>query len=278
MNLVLVSRSLRDSWPLLLSCSALAMGFTWLRVWVASHIKVDAFLKFFSESFQIFQNLLPVPIEDLAAPLGRVAFSFEEFGLVLLMGLWGITRGSDCIAGRLGAGTMEMLLAQPIRRVTLVTSHTLVSLVGVVVITAASWLGVRLGLAVSKFEEPPHWTEVAPAVVNFVGLGVFIVGAATLISALVRTRGTAVGLVIGFYVVEMTFVVVGRISQQFEWMKWLTILTAYEPTLLTLGLARDPAQFEPLFWQYNACLFGLGALLLMMSAAIFCHRDVPAPL
>ena len=48
-------------------------------------------------------------------------------------------------------------------------------------------------------------------------------------------------------------------------MKWLTILTAYEPTLLTLGLDRDPDKFWPLFWQYNACLFGLGALLLAVE-------------
>ena len=59
----------------------LAMGFIWLRVWVASQIKVDAFVKFFSESLQVFQSLLPVPIEELASPLGRVAFSYEEFGL-----------------------------------------------------------------------------------------------------------------------------------------------------------------------------------------------------
>jgi ABC-2 type transport system permease protein len=278
MNFVLFSRSFRDSWPLLVACSVLAMGFNWLRVWVASQIKVDAFIKFFSESLEMFQSLLPVPIEQLAAPLGRVAFSFEEFGLVLLLGLWCITRGSECIAGRVGAGTMEMLLAQPLRRISLVASHTLVTLAGVVVIAAAAWLGVRLGLAVSEFEEPPHWTDVAPAVLNFVCLGMFIVGAATFVSALVRTRSHAVGAVIAFYVLQIAMMIVGRVSQQFSWMKWLTILTAYEPTLLTLGLDRDPERFWPLFWQYNAWLAGLGALLLALSTTIFCHRDVPAPL
>jgi ABC-2 type transport system permease protein len=278
MNLVLLSRSFRDSWPLLLACSALAMIFNWLRVWVASQIKVEAFVKFFSESLQVFQALLPVSIEELAAPLGRVAFSYEEFGLILLMGLWCVTRGTDCIAGRLGAGTMEMLLAQPIRRMTLITSHTWVTLLGVLVITAASWLGVGVGLAMSKFDDPPQWTAVAPAVANFVALGVFIVGGATLVSALVRTRGTAVGVVIGFYVIQLAMMIIGRMSQSFGWLKWATILTAYEPTLLTIGLHRDPTTYWPLFWQYNACLFGLGAAMLAASAAIFCHRDVPAPL
>lgn len=278
MNWTLIARSLRDSWLLLASCSALALGFTWLRVWVTSHIKVDAFLKFFSESFEFLQNLLPVPIEELAAPLGRVAFSYEELGLLLLAGLWCITRATDCIAGRVGAGTMEMLLAQPVRRVTIVASHTLVTLAGLVAIAAASWVGIRIGLAFSKFNEPPPWTAVAPAVANFVGLGVFITGAATFISALVRTRGAAVGLMIGFYVLQLAVMIVGRVASDFRWLGWLTILNAYEPTVLTLTLARDPAAFWPLFWQYNGVLCGFGAGLWIASAAIFSHRDVPAPL
>ena len=278
MNFVLFARSLRDSWLLLVSCSLLSLGFTWLRVWVASQIKVDAFVKFFSESLKVFQALLPVSIEDLAAPLGRVAFSFEELGLLMLLGLWAVTRATDCLAGRLSAGTMEMLLAQPIRRLTLVTTHTAVTLLGVVAIGLASWLGIRLGLHFSKFDDPPQAMQLLPAAVNFVCLGVFITGAATLISAIVRTRSQAVGLVIAFYVAELALMIVGRIVGRFAWMNKLTILSVYEPTLLTIGLNRDPSAYWPLFWQYNGCLLGLGVVTLAISAAIFCHRDVPAPL
>jgi ABC-2 type transport system permease protein len=278
MNAVLILRSLRDAWLLLASCAGLAFGFTWLRVWVASQIKADAFIKFFSESLQIFQSLLPVPIAEFATPLARVAFSYEEFGLILLLGLWAITRGTDCIAGRVGAGTMEMLLAQPIRRLSVVTSHTIVTLLGVLVIAATSWLGVQMGLAVSEFEESPTWLDIAPAPANFVGLGVFITGLATFVSAVVRNRGSAVGLVIGFYVVQIAFMIIGRVSQEFGWMRWTTILSAYEPTVLTLALHREPDEFWPMFYQYNAWLFGLGGLLLALAAAIFCRRDVPAPL
>lgn len=278
MNLVLLGRSLRDSWLLLVSCCAMALGFTWLRVWVASHIKVDAFIKFFSEGLQVFQGLLPVPIEDLASPLGRVAFSFEELGLLMLLGLWTVTRATDCLAGRIGAGTMEMLLAQPIRRLTLVSTHTVVTLGGVLAMGGASWLGVRLGLQFSKFEDAPAWIKLAPAAANFVCLGVFITGAATLISALVRTRAQAVGLVIGFYVVELMLMIVGRLNDRFEWMNRLTILSVYEPTLLTIGVNRNPSAYWPLFWQYNGTLLGLGVACLALSAGIFCRRDVPAPL
>jgi ABC-type transport system involved in multi-copper enzyme maturation permease subunit len=278
MNRILVARSFHDAAPLLLGCCALATGFTWLRVWVASHIKVDAFIKFVSESLKFFQKLLPVPIEEFATPLGRIAFSYEEFGLIMLLALWAVTRGSECLAGRIGAGTMEMLLAQPIRRVTLVTSHSLVTIVGVVCVAVASWIGIGLGLTFSEFEETPAWSDLIPGAVNFIGLGVFFAAASTFISAVVRTRTAAVGLMIGYFVVEMALMIVSRVSERFEWTKWLTFLTAYEPTMLTLGLVREPGAYWPIFWQYNAVLFGLGALLFVLSAAIFSHGDVPAPL
>ena len=278
MNGVLIGRSLRDSWLMLVGCAALVAAFVTLRVWIASMIKFDAFIQLFSEGLKFVQGLFPVPLEDLASPLGRVAFSFEEFPTIVIMGLWGIARGSECIVGRVGAGTMEMLLAQPIRRLSVVTSHAVVTLAGVAVLAAAAWCGVGFGLMIAEFDAPPAWSKYGPATLNYMGLGVFIACAATLVSALARTRAQAVGLVVGFYVVELTLMIMSRLSDRFEWLQWFTILTAYEPTLLTIGIEREPGAAWPQFWQYNAVLFGLGGLLLAAATAIFCRRDVPAPL
>lgn len=278
MNWVLVKRSVRDSWLLLASCCALMAGFVWLRIWIASKIEVDALVKVFSGGLKMFQDLLPVPIEDLASPLGRAAFGFEEGPVLLVLGLWAITRGSECIAGRVGAGTMEMLLAQPVRRVTAITSHAWVTLAGLVALTIAGWLGTAAGLQVSAFKEPPTVTSIWPAVVNFLGLGLFLTGVTTFVSAVARTRSQAVAAVIGFYVVELALMIVSRISPNARWLERFTFLTAYDPTFLTLGMVRDPAAHWPLFWEYNLWLYGLGAALLAAGTAIFCYRDVPAPL
>ncbi len=275
---VLVLRSIRDSALLLCSCCALLAGFVCLRVWIASKIKYDAFIKLFSEGLKIFQNLLPVSIEDLASPLGRAAFSYEELPTILLMGLWTVTRGSDCLVGRVGSGTMEMLLAQPLRRLTLVTSHSLVTLLGVFVLAAMSLIGLRIGISISQFEEPPELRALWPGAVNYIGMGVFLVGLSTLASALARTRATAVAVVIGFYVVELALMILGRLSPDAEWVEWLTILSAYEPTRLVLELSRDAPGASALFWQLNACLVGLGAATWLVATTLFCRRDVPAPL
>jgi ABC-2 type transport system permease protein len=278
MNRVLIKRSILDSWALLAACAVLLAGFVCVRVWFASRIEVDALLKLFSGGLKVFESLLPVSIEDLASPLGRAAFGFEELPTILLMGLWTVARGSECLAGRLGAGTMEMLLAQPVSRLTVVTSHTAVTLAGVVVLALAGWLGTGVGLEISAFEKPPAWSAVAPAVLNFTGLGVFQIGAATFVGALARTRAQAVAIVIGVYVVELALMIVSRISESSEWLGNFTYMTTYEPTFLTIGMVRDPAAHWPLFWQYNLVLFALGLGLFAAATIIFCRRDVPAPL
>jgi ABC-2 type transport system permease protein len=278
MNRTLVMRSVRDNGVLLVSCCTLSFAFVWLRVWVASMIKMETFIRIFAEGLNFFSKLLPVPIEELASPLGRAAFSFEEGPVILLIGLWAVTRGSDCLAGRLGSGTMEMLLAQPLRRITLVTSHTAVTLVGVLLLGVACWAGLAAGLATSEFDPPPQLWSLAPAVINYLGLGAFLVGGSTFASAVSRTRAQAVAAVMGFYVVELAFMILGRLSPSAAWLENLTILSAYEPTKLTLGVVRDPAANWPMFWQHNGMLFGLGALLWVVAATVFCRRDVPAPL
>lgn len=278
MNRVLVVRSFRDNWLLLASCCVLTTAFICVRVWVASKIKMEHFIKIFSGGLKFFQDLLPVPIEELASPLGRAAFSYEELPVILLLGLWTVTRGSDCLVGRVSAGTMEMLLAQPLRRITLVTSHSLVTLAGVAALGAASWLGLVLGLDIAEFESPPALRSLAPAAVNYLAFGLFITGAATLTSALARTRSQAVAIVAGFYVVELALMIVARLSPSARWLEWLTVTSIYEPTKLALGVARDAAANWSQCWEYSAALAGLGAASWILAAAIFCRRDVPAPL
>jgi ABC-2 type transport system permease protein len=78
--------------------------------------------------------------------------------------------------------------------------------------------------------------------------------------------------------VELALMILGRLSPSAAWLEYLTILSAYEPTKLSLGLVKDPTAHWPMFWQHSGVLFGLGALLWVVAATIFCRRDVPAPL
>ncbi|MCA9236587.1 MAG: ABC transporter permease subunit [Planctomycetales bacterium] len=277
MNGVLLKRGWRDARGMLIACCALMTAFLWLRGWVSSVIEFGALVKIL-ETFKVFSALLPVPIEQLASPLGRMAFSYEEGPVVVLTGLWAITRGTDVIAGQLGAGTMEMLLAQPLRRISVVASHTAITVAGAAAILLAAWCGTALGLASFDLPDEPSWTAFWPATLNMGALIVCVAGISTLASAVARTRTQAVALVIGFYVVQLALMVVGRLAPKVAWLEQLTILSAYEPTKLTLLTAAKGPEGWSLFVTYNAVLLGVGAACWAIAATLFCRRDVPAPL
>lgn len=278
MNRVLLKRGLRDSAGMLVACCALIAGFIWFRGWVVSKIEFDSFTMFLTESLKAFTALLPVPVADLASPLGRIVFGFEEGPIVLVVGMWSIARGSEVIAGQQGAGTMEMLLAQPVRRISVVASHTAVTLLGAVALMLASWLGAGLGLLTIDMPEEPAWVAFWPAIMNLGALLVAVAGIATLASAIARTRTQAVGLVIGFYVIQLALMILGRLTTQYQWFEKLTILSAYEPTRLTLALAAEKPGAWASLVTCNAVLLALGAGCWALAATLFCRRDVPAPL
>ncbi|MEQ8209207.1 MAG: ABC transporter permease subunit [Lacipirellulaceae bacterium] len=274
----LILRSLAASRALLLGCGVMLFAFIWLRVWVASQIDGNSVLDMFESLPSFFGKLLPVPIDALAAPLGRVAFGYEELPVVLMAALWAVSRGSDCFAGRIGDGTMEMLLAQPLRRLTIANSHTAVSILGVILLGGIAWLSTTFGIATSKFEIPPSALSYWPSTINFVGIGVFLLGMSTLVSALASSRAQAVAIMVGFYFSQIAFKIVGLLSADYALLKKFSFLTAYEPTLLTVGIPENSEKYLPMFWQYNAILYGLGAMALIAATTIFCKRDVPAPL
>jgi len=275
----LFTRSLRDGMTLLASCCALMFGFIWLRLWIVSQIDFQEAIGMFTKVIPEFiQKMLPVPIEVIATIEGRITFSYEELPVGLLVALWTVTRGSECLAGRLGDGTMEMLLSQPVRRLTLVTSHVAATLLGVGLISLVAWAATAVGIATIDFDEPSSAKTYLPALANLLSVGVFMAGTATLASALGRSRAQAVAIFVAFYVIEITCKILGLLASKMAWLKKLSFLSAYEPTLITIGIQNEPAAYWPLFWQYNGLLIGLGAAAIAVAATIFCHRDVPAPL
>lgn len=279
MSQALWIRTFRDSLSLLAGCCALLFGFVWLRLWIVSQINFAEATNLFTKMLpKFFEQLLPVPFDEIATIEGRIVFGFEELPVALLVALWAVSRGTDCLAGRMGDGTLEMLLAQPVRRMTLFTSHSGVTLLGVGACASAAWLGTAAGILTVDFQETTSATVYLPATVNLFSLGTFMVGAATLVSAVAASRAQAVAIFVGFYVLELTCKLLSLMSTDLEWLNKLTFLSAYEPTQLTIGLQSAPAQTWPLFWQTNGTLTALGACALAVAAAIFCWRDVPAPL
>ena len=272
-------RSLKDGALLLSACCALMFAFIWVRMWVVSQMDFREAMGTLTQFLPDFlQKMLPVPLEMIATIEGRITFGYEELPVGLLTALWAVTRGSECMAGRLGDGTMEMLLSQPVRRLTLVTSHVAGTLVGAVLISLSAWLATYVGIETIKFDEATSASTYWPAALNLLSVSVFVSGFATLASAIGRSRAQAVAIAVSFYAFEITCKILGLLSSQVAWLKKLSYVSLYEPTWLTIGIKKTPDEIWPIFWQYNGLLLGLGLATFVVAATIFCHRDVPAPL
>ncbi|MCO6456980.1 MAG: ABC transporter permease [Pirellulaceae bacterium] len=322
MNRSLLKKCLSESRLLLLACSLGLYLFCWLRCWVVGQFEMARFQAVL-EQFRDFERFSPVPFEQLFTFAGRVALTYDEPVVILCVSVWAISRGSDVVSGELGRGTMEMLLAQPVSRLQVLASQVSVTIAGVGLLCVFAWLGTATGIQTTTVKElgpPPTWqvpglglkvpnplaergtVEVrlrdkvdvrvfVPAAFNLFCLGYFLAGLSTLMSSWDRYRWRTIGLVVGFYVLQLTMKIAGIASDSMAWLLRLTIFTAYEPEAFVSTAVNRPdevwsvwivdsqSRFQDLGpLGYDLILLVLGTLALVAAAVIFCRRDLPAPL
>ncbi len=245
---------------LLLAASMLVMfAFCWVRVWIVSLLPTDRF-KNILEQFREFERFLPVPFDQLFTYPGRIALTYDELIVVMSVAIWSIARGSDAVAGELGRGTMEVLLAQPVGRLRVLGTQALVTTVGVALLAVTSWCGLYVGIHTTTVKElvdpPPAWpwsilmspdqlmagetrdvpmstkvnvVDLTPAAVNLFALGFFLAGLSTFFSSLDRYRWRTIGIVAAIYVVQIILKIVGLASDSTRWLRNWTFFSAYEP-------------------------------------------------
>src|SRR5688572_17770573 len=123
MNLALWRRSFSDIRWLLFWLCLLVLCFSALYVWLSSMITLPKFGMLLNLVPAEWERLSGVPFKDVATPAGRIALAYVHPVILFTMVVWSIARGSDIVAGELDRGTMEILLAQPVRRAWVFTAQ-----------------------------------------------------------------------------------------------------------------------------------------------------------
>jgi ABC-2 type transport system permease protein len=322
MNRSLLKKSMLEGRLLFLACAVGLYAFCWVRCWVVGQFEMARFQSVL-EQFREFERFSPVPFEQLFTYTGRVALTYDEPIVILCIAVWAISRGSDVVSGELSRGTMEMLLAQPVSRLQVLVSQAALTVAGVALLCLCCWLGTTTGIATTDVTElgpRPTWRlpgiglkvenpfaeretvvvamrdrvdprDFFPAVVNLFSLGVFLAGLSTLMSSWDRYRWRTIGLVVGFFVLQLSMKIAGMATDSMAWMLRFTFLTAYEPEAFVSIAVNTPQQawnllildaqagFEDLGpLGYDLILLVLGFLAYLGSGVVFCRRDLPAPL
>lgn len=274
-NRTLWFKTARESSGLLLSLVVLLFGFGWVYVWLISKIKLDVLLQFLLGGLKDLERLSGVPFQEVATPEGRVALAFVDPLVHLGVIVWAISRGSDTVSGELERGTLEMLLAQPVSRLSLYVSKAVVAAAGLVLICVAFWCGLSIGIRLLVEETERVWPAMyIPPTINVFGLGFAMAGIATVVSSCDRYRWRTIGIMGGFYAVAVVLKVIARMAPGWEPIGYASIFWPFEPQRMVTG--RDDAW--SLLVEYNTPLLVIGLVGYIAGAVIFCRRDLPAPL
>ena len=180
---------------------------------------------------------------------------------------------------------MEMLLAQPVRRMSIYSTHAIVTIVGSALLATAVWCGTAAGLYTTSLHLDVSTIRYLPAATNFFSLMVCIGGLSALASSWDNQRWRTVGLMGALYVVSAVLAIAARISDRWHWLQYGSFLSAYNPQT---SVAQPDAAWS-LLAHRNGHVIGLGLggcqLLLVaigvaaytIGAIIFARREIPAP-
>lgn len=274
LNMAIWRQAWGDQRLLLAALAALWGAFPWIYIWLQAQVPMGDFQLLLGLIPEDWQKLSGVPLAEVATHAGRVALAFVDPVVILGATVWGVTRGSDAVAGPLERGTMEMVLAAPVRRTAVYASQAAATLAGAAVLAGILLTGIWTAVALGPWAGTIAPERFVPAVGNVFGLMVCMAGLAALFSAAGSHRSRVIGVMCGFYVISLLAKLVGRFSERLEWVGWLSVFNAYEPQRLVSG----QAEAWWLLARYDAVLLGIGLAAYLAGGVIFARRDLPAPL
>ncbi len=274
-NRALWRRAFRDTWVLMAALAVLMFAFAWVYVWLISRIELPVLLQFLTGGLKDLERLSGVPFKDVATPEGRIALAFVDPLVHLAVIVWAINRGSDAVSGELERGTMEMLIAQPLARLSVYMSNAVIAVVGLALICAALWSGLAIGIALIVKDTDRVWPALyVSATFNVFALGFAVAGITTFVSSLDRYRWRTIGIMGGFYAIAIVLKVIARMAPGWQALGRLSIFWPFEPQRLVGNIAD---LWRPLV-EYNLPLLLIGLICYIAGAIVFCRRDLPAPL
>jgi ABC-2 type transport system permease protein len=210
-----------------------------------------------------------------------ISISYVHPLTIFILSIWAIGRASGAIAGEIDRGTMELLLAQPIRRGQVVLSHLCVDLCTIPVLCLSMWAGTWLGAYLVGFVGNPSETLAVnpwvfgPGLAN-VALLVFAISGLTIwVSSAGRFRWRVLGLAVVVALVQFLVNLIGQLWDPAAPLRPLTVFYYYQPQPIILE--SDWYQ-QPAIWLRMGVLAAVGTVGYGMALWTFCRRDLPAPL
>jgi ABC-2 type transport system permease protein len=274
MNGFLCRKVVSESWLQLAVSGVLLTLFSWAFVWMISLFPADAIAGFLKFMPKFVEPLVGIPLNEFATSTGRASVLFVHVITLLVCIGWAIGRGSDVVSGEITRGTMDLILALPIRRFWHVVASAAMTAFGSFVLAYAVWLGMAIGHMTVPLPKPIELHRMHPGVVNLALMTFALGGITSLFSACDRDRWRTMWLAGGLYAVSSVIKMIARL-----WafgakigLEYTSFITPFEPQQLILF---PPDVAGPLAWRYDLALLGIGLAGYTAAAIVLSIRDIP---
>jgi ABC-2 type transport system permease protein len=191
----------------------------------------DAAVQMRGQLEQLLKTLPP----ELMAFVGGIDRVFSPAGFLdtrffslmpLILGVFAVIIGSGLVVGDEENGTLDLILAHPVRRVALIVGRWLAFCVALLGILASAWLGLIVASSFSSIKF--GWLDMALPFVSLFGILVWFGGLAVLLSMIVPSRRLAASLT-GLILATSYFITTfARISPNLNGLAQWSPLTYYQ--------------------------------------------------
>jgi ABC-2 type transport system permease protein len=230
----------------------------------------------FQDSGKLVQVVLGGESIDLSNYQDLLSIGYVHPLPTTVLLIWALGRGAGALAGELERGTMELLIAQPIARWKVVTTHFCVDLVTLPALTMCMFLGTLLGAYIVPLSHPnllDYWKAVTLAA----SLGFALTGMTIAISSLGRSRWRVLAWAIALALLMSLLNILAQLWDALGPYRPLSIFYYYQPQNTILkDIWTVPVGSVPI--PMLAVLLGVGTAGYGYAIWHFTRRDLPAPL
>lgn len=202
-------------------------------------------------------------VTDMASFPGFIGGEFLNVMWPLIVSIFIIMAGAATVAREVERGTIELLLSVPSSRTKLLVGKLAALLIGILALVAVTIGALMLGaVVVDETLELENLLALGAVLVSF---AIAVAGYSVLFSSFSKERGKAAGMAAGLTLAFYLAWVVSGLSEDWEWLKNVSIFTAYEPQRALESGHLELSQLGP--------LIGVGLVCIVAAIAIFRRRD-----
>lgn len=250
----------------MLLLGAAALGWGWLIMFI--YTTFSEVVRQMVQDNPLMQQMSQFGSGNFFSVPGAVTLGFQHPFAIAIIAVIAVGSGATIVAGERQRGTLEVLLARPISRRTLVVTLVVALFVLVAILTAAFLVGLLIGMGVHDLA-----TEVDLGLLPLAFLSGFLLWAAFSAFSLAASvsfdrTGPAIGLAIAFLLVNYLLEILGSLWTDVQWSQAYSLIHHFQPGEILAGNA------EPLDFLILALAT---AVPVAYALIVFPRRDIAAP-